>query len=69
VSDLTTTGFGRTLLVKTGLFGLAIVLTLVHTVAGRRSSPLAVRLSRSLSPVIFLLTLAIFYLAVRLTAS
>ncbi|HEY9289234.1 MAG TPA: hypothetical protein VIT43_14570 [Candidatus Dormibacteraeota bacterium] len=69
LGDLTATGFGRTLLLKTGLFGLAIVLTLVHTVAGGRSSPVAVRLSRTLSPVIFLLTLAIFYLAVRLTAS
>ena len=69
LSDLTATGFGRTLLIKTGLFALAIVLTLLHTIAGGRASPVAVRLSRSLSPVIFLLTLAIFYLAVRLTAS
>lgn len=69
LSDLTGTGFGRTLLAKVILFGLAIVLTLVHTVAGGRTSPVAVRLSRRLSPVIFLVTLAIFYLAVRLTAS
>ena len=69
LGDLTTTAFGRTLLAKTGLFALAIVLTLLHTVAGGGTSPMAVRVSRSLSPVIFVLTLAIFYLAVRLTAS
>lgn len=69
LSDLTETGFGRTLLIKTGLFGVAILFTLVHTVAGGRTSPVAVRLSRSLSPLIFFLTLGIFYLAVRLTAS
>ena len=69
LSDLTETSFGRTLLIKTGLFGVAMLLTLVHTVAGGRASPVALRLSRTLSPVIFLLTLGIFYLAVRLTAS
>ena len=66
LGELTTTSFGRTLAEKTGLFLLAIVLTVAHTVAGARSSPLAVRLSRTLSPLIFLVTLAIFYFAVRL---
>jgi putative copper export protein len=66
VSELSSTSFGRTLSLKTGLFLLAIILTIVHTLAGRRSSRLAIRLSRTLSPVIFSITLAIFYLAVRL---
>lgn len=67
ISELSSTSFGRTLAAKTALFILAIILTAVHTLAGGRSSPAALRLSRTLSPVIFLLTLAIFYLAVRLT--
>lgn len=66
LGELTSTGFGRTLLFKTGLFLLAIVLTIAHTFAGSRSTPMAIRLSRTLSPVIFLVTLVIFYLAVRL---
>lgn len=67
--NLTGTSFGRTLIAKTVLFAIAIAATLAHTVAGGRSSAVAVRLSRALSPFIFLLTLAIFYLAVRLTTS
>ena len=66
--ELSSTSFGRILSLKTGLFLLAILLTIAHTVAAR-SSPAAIRASRVLSPVIFLLTLAIFYLAVVLTES
>ena len=66
LGELTSASFGRTLAEKTGLFLLAIVLTVAHTVAGARSSLLAVRLSRTLSPLIFVVTLAIFYFAVRL---
>jgi putative copper export protein len=67
INELTGTGYGRTLLAKAVLFLLAIIGTVAHTLAGGRASPVAIRLSRSLSPVIFLLTLAIFYLAARLT--
>ena len=66
VNDLTGTSFGRTLSIKTGLFLLAILATIAHTWSGGRDSAGAIRLSRVLSPVILLLTLAIFYLAVRL---
>lgn len=66
VDALFGTAYGRTLGLKTVLFLVVIVATLVHTIAGGRSSPTAVRTSRLLSPVILLLTLAIFYLAVRL---
>jgi putative copper export protein len=65
--ELTATGYGRTVLAKTSLFIIAIILTIVHTIAGARTTPLATKISRTFSPVIFLLTLAIFYLAVRLT--
>lgn len=60
------TAYGRTLSLKSVLFVLVILATVAHTVAGGRSSPAAVRTSRVLSPVILLLTLAIFYLAARL---
>jgi putative copper export protein len=66
LSELSSTAFGRTLTAKTVLFILAIAATIAHTVAGGRSSKVAIRLSRTLSPLILLLTLAIFYLAVRL---
>jgi copper transport protein len=67
IDALTGTGYGRTLLGKVVLFALAIIGTVVHTLAGGRASPMAIRLSRTLSQVIVLLTLAIVYLAVRLT--
>jgi copper transport protein len=67
IGALAATAYGRTLTAKSVLFVLAIVATVAHTVAGGRSSAMAVRLSRVLSPVILVLTLAIFYLAVRLT--
>ena len=60
------TAYGRILSLKSVLFIVVILATFAHTVAGGRSSPAAIRTSRLLSPVILLLTLAIFYLAVRL---
>ena len=66
VNALTASAYGRTLGLKAGLFALVIVATIAHTIAGGRSSPAAIRASRVLSPLILLLTLAIFYLAVRL---
>jgi putative copper export protein len=68
-AELSSTSFGRILSLKTGFFLLAILLTIAHTIAGARSTPAAIRLSRMLSPLIFVLTLAIFYLAVVLTQS
>ena len=67
LGDLTATVYGRTLALKSLLFVLVIVATIVHTLAGGRTTAGALRLSRVLSPLILLLTLAIFYLAVRLT--
>jgi copper transport protein len=66
ISALGSTAYGRTLAAKSLLFLLAILGTVGHTAAGGRSSPIAIRVSRLLSPIILLLTLAIFYLAVRL---
>lgn len=63
---LLNTAYGRTLSLKSLLFVLVILATVVHTVAGGRSSPAAIRTSRALSPLILLLTLVIFYLAIRL---
>lgn len=67
LGDLAATGYGRTLALKSFLFALVIIGTIAHTIAGASTSPRAVRLSRVLSPLILLLTLAIFFLAVRLT--
>jgi putative copper export protein len=66
LSDLGSTGFGRTLTAKTALFLLAIGATVAHSIAGARGSTGAMRLSRALTPLILLVTLAIFYLAARL---
>ena len=64
---LQTTGWGRTLELKSGLALLAVILTAVHSVAGARGSSAGwVATSRVLSPLILLTTLAIYYLAVRL---
>lgn len=63
---LLNTAYGRTLSLKSLLFVLVILATVVHTIAGGRSSPAVIRTSRALSPLILLLTLVIFYLAVRL---
>src|SRR6266571_4290067 len=60
------TPWGRTLELKTGLAVAAVILTLAHSWAGNRSSARAIVASRFLSPVILILTLAIFYLASRL---
>jgi hypothetical protein len=56
--------------VKTGLAVLVVLLTVAHSVAGRRSGPRKAMLtSRVLSSLILLGTLAIFGFAVRLAAS
>ena len=66
--QLGSTGWGRTLAAKTGLALLAVALTAGHALTGARpDSAASIRASRLLSPMIFLVTLAIFYLAVRLT--
>ena len=62
------TSFGHLLEAKTGLAAVAVVLTGVHTLAGRRpDSRGATTLSRAISPILFVLTVAIFWLAVRMT--
>ena len=66
VEALATTPWGRTLALKTALAIIAVVLTLVHSWTGSRSTHRAVIASRALSPAILLLTLGIFYLASRL---
>ena len=65
---LASTSFGHLLQAKTGLAVLAVILTAVHTVAGRRTdSRMALIASRVISPLLFAVTLAIFWLAVRMT--
>jgi DUF1365 family protein len=45
-----------------------VALTAVHTMAGRRTdSRSAIAVSRVVSPLLFLVTLGIFWLAVRMT--
>jgi putative copper export protein len=68
IGDLTASAYGRTLALKSSLFVLVIIATIAHTVAGGRASPGTLRLSRVLSPLILLFTLAIFFLAVRLAS-
>ena len=68
INDLTVSAYGRTLALKSVLFVLVITATIAHTVAGGRASPSAIRLSRILSLLILLLTLVIFFLAVRLVS-
>lgn len=68
LGELRTTSWGNTLETKTSLALLAVALTAAHSVAGARTRSRAwVRASRVLSPMILLVTLAIFYLAVRLS--
>lgn len=68
LGELRTTSWGNTLETKTSLALLAVALTAAHSVAGGRNrSPAWVTASRFLSPMILIVTLAIFYLAVRLS--
>lgn len=68
LAALQTTGFGRLLGVKTTLAIVVAGLTVAHSVAGRRGGSLrAIALSRAISALILLLTLVIFWLAVRMT--
>ena len=62
------TPWGRTLALKTGLAVAAVILTMVHSWAGSRTAVRAILASRVLSPIILILTLAIFYLASRLAS-
>ncbi len=67
-NDLRTTAWGHTLVAKTILAALLVVLAAVHSYAGSRTSSRRwVTASRILSPVLVLVTLAVFYLAVTLT--
>lgn len=67
LGDLRSTAWGRTLEVKTGLVVALVGLAGLHSFAGSRGSRAWVVASRALSPVILLVTLGVFYLAVRLT--
>jgi hypothetical protein len=68
LSGLAATSFGRLLEAKTGLAGLLLILTAVHTFTGRRTdSRAAIIASRVISPLLFVVTLVIFWLAVRMT--
>lgn len=68
LSALPRSTFGRLLEAKTSLALVAVILTGVHSVAGRRTgSRAAVVASRVISPLLFLTTLGIFWLAVRMT--
>ena len=68
LTELASTSFGHLLEAKTGLAALLVILTGVHTVTGRRTdSRVAIIASRVISLLLFLITLAIFWLAVRMT--
>ena len=68
VGQLQSTGWGRTLEAKTGLALLAVVLAGAHSVAGRKTSSAGwVMASRVLSALVLLVTVGVFYFAVRLT--
>ncbi len=67
VTDLRSTTWGRTLELKTGLAFVLVVLAGVHSFAGSRASRGWIATSRALSPLILLVTLGVFYLAIRLT--
>ena len=70
LGELRTTSWGNTLEAKTGLAMVAVSLAAVHSVAGgRHRSAGWVRASRFLSPIILIVTVGIFYLALRLTES
>ncbi len=70
LGDLTSTAWGRTLLAKTGLVAIVVVLAAAHSRAGSRpENPRWLVASRALTPAILVVTLAVFYLAVRLTES
>ena len=64
--ELRTTEWGRTLETKTSLAILLFALAGLHSRAGSRASRRWIVVSRVLSPVILVVTLAVFYLAVRL---
>ena len=68
LSALPLTDFGRLLETKTSLALLVVALTAVHTVAGRRmDSRRAIAVSRVVSVLLLVVTLGIFWLAVRMT--
>ena len=68
LSALPRTDFGRLLETKTSLALLVVALTAVHTMAGRcTDSRRAIAVSRVISPLLFVVTLGIFWLAVRMT--
>ncbi len=68
LTNLPSTVFGRLLEAKTSLAVLAVTLAVVHALTGRRTdSRMAIVASRTTSLLLFLVTLAIFWLAVRMT--
>jgi putative copper export protein len=68
LTNLRATDFGRLLETKTSLAILVIGLTVVHSVLGRRAeSRSAVIASRVISPLLFAVTVGIFWMAVRMT--
>jgi len=67
-SAIPRTDFGRLLETKTSLAVLVVALTGVHAMAGRRTdSRRSIAVSRVVSTLLFLVTLGIFWLAVRMT--
>ena len=68
LNQLESTSFGHLLEEKTRLMVLLLILTGVHTVASRRTdSKAAIVASRILAPLLFVVTLGIFWFAVRMT--
>ena len=68
LGNLAATGWGNLLEAKTGLAALLVALTVAHGYAGSRTeSRRWIAASRVLSPVLLLLTVAIFWLAIRMT--
>jgi putative copper export protein len=68
LSELASTTFGNLLALKTSLAAGVVLLTVAHSLAGRRpDSRASIVASRVLSPLILLGTVAIFWLAVRLS--
>ena len=68
LGELRATSWGNTLETKTGLALVAVALTAAHSVAGGSNRSAGwIRASRFLSPMILIVTVGIFYLAVRLS--
>lgn len=65
---LSSTAYGRRLGLKLVLVVLTLSATLLHVVLGRSRSRRALRVSRAMASVAFLLTAAVFFAAARLVS-